>query len=128
MRKKLKILAAADLHGSLDIAKILATKGEQEKVDLVVLAGDLSGYHEMNENILEPFNKIGQKVLFVPGNWDFDEECEVLREGGKSIHNYYVTYKGVGIVGIGSPNWKMSLDSKDFERMKKSFSFTFTST
>ena len=121
MKKKLRILAAADLHGSLDIAKKLAQKGKREKVDLVVLAGDLNGYEEGNKEILEPFRKMRQKVIFVPGNWDFDEECEMFKKSGKNIHNYYVTYGGVGIVGIGSPNWKMNLDNKDFNRMKKNF-------
>lgn len=121
MAKKLRILAAADIHGSLDIAKKLAQKGKQEKVDLVVLAGDLYGYDKSNEEILEPFRKMGQKVIFVPGNCDFDEECKMLERKGKNIHNYYVTYDGVGIIGIGNPNWKLSLDDKDFNMMKKNF-------
>ncbi len=125
MVKKLKILAAADLHGSLDVARSLAKKGLREKVDLIVLAGDIYGYSEGDENILGPFVDAGQKVVFVPGNCDFDEEHERLRKMGKSIHNYYVTYGDVGIAGIGSPNWKLSLDDGDlvairnnFERMK----------
>lgn len=40
MSKKLRILAAADLHGSLDIAEKLSKKGLKEKVVLVVLVGD----------------------------------------------------------------------------------------
>ena len=40
MGKKLRILAAGDLHGDLDIARKLSAKGKKEKVDLVVLAGD----------------------------------------------------------------------------------------
>lgn len=125
MEKKLRILAAADLHGDVDIAKRLSAKGLKEKVDLVVLAGDIYGYAEGEPGILELFRKAGQKVLFVPGNCDFDEEHERLRKMGKSIHNYYVTYGDVGIAGIGSPNWKLSLDDGDlvairnnFERMK----------
>ena len=125
MVKKLKILAAADLHGSLDVARSLAKKGLREKVDLIVLAGDIYGYSEGDENIFGPFVDAGQKVVFVPGNCDFDEEHERLRKKAKSIHNYYVTYGDVGIAGIGSPNWKLSLDDGDlvairnnFERMK----------
>lgn len=121
MDKKLRILAAADLHGDLDIAKKLSAKGLKEKVDLVVLAGDIYGYSEGDENILEPFVKAGQKVLFVPGNCDFDEEHEMLKKGARSIHNYYVTYGGVGIVGIGNPNWKLSLDAGDLAEIKRNF-------
>ena len=119
--KKLRILAAADLHGSLDIAKKLSMKAKRNKVDLVVLAGDIYGYSEGEEGILGPFEKAGQKVVFVPGNCDFDEECAMLEREGKNIHNYYVTYGGVGIAGIGSPNWKLSLDDEDLAGIKKNF-------
>ena len=121
MGKKLKILAAADLHGNLDIAKKLSQKGKKGKVDLVILAGDVYGYEDSDEDILEPFWKEKQKVVFVPGNCDFDNECMKLSQKGKNIHNYYVTYKDVGIIGIGSPNWKLSLDNGDFAGIKRNF-------
>ncbi|MCK5321602.1 metallophosphoesterase [Candidatus Pacearchaeota archaeon] len=121
MEKKLKILAAADLHGNVDIAKRLSEKAKKGKVDLVVLAGDVYGYSEGKPGILKPFRKAGQKIVFVPGNCDFDEECKILAREGKSIHNYYVTYSGVGIAGIGSPNWKLSLDGEDLGSIKKNF-------
>jgi len=121
MTKKLRILAAGDLHGDFDIAKKLSAKAKKNKVDLVVLAGDIYGYVDGDEGILEPFKKAGQRVVFVPGNCDFDEERAMLAKQGKDIHNYYVTYSGVGIAGIGSPNWKLRLDEKDFQNIKKNF-------
>ena len=121
MGKKLKLLAAGDIHGSLDIVKKLSVKAKKNKVDLVVLAGDIYGYSEGNKEILKPFRDAGQKVVFVPGNCDFDEEVEILKREGKSIHNYYVTYGGVGIAGIGSPNWKLSLDDSDLGEIKRNF-------
>ena len=122
MEKKLRILAAADLHGSLDIAKKLSAKAKKNKVDLVVLAGDIYGYSEGEKGILSPFRKAGQKVIFVPGNCDFDEEVGMLRKDGKNINNYYVTYGDVGIVGIGNPNWKLCLDKGDLRSIKRNFS------
>ena len=121
MGKKLRILAAGDLHGDIGIARMLSKKAKKEKVDLVVLAGDIYGYDEGDEGILDSFRKAGQKVVFVPGNCDFDEECKILGRLGKNIHNYYVTYKGVGIAGIGNPNWKLSLDDEDLSGIKKNF-------
>jgi len=119
--RRLRILAAGDLHGSLDVARKLAKKGKKENVDLVILAGDIYGYNEGKPGILEPFMKAGQRVVFVPGNCDFDEDLEKLGSG-KNIHGYYVSYGGVGIVGIGSPNWKLSLDGEDLESIKRNFS------
>lgn len=121
MARKLKILAAADLHEDLNIAKKLSKKAKKEKVDLVVLAGDIYGYSKGNGKILEPFRNAGQKIFFIPGNCESNEECAMLARDGKSIHNYYVTYKGVGIAGIGNPNWKLSLDEEDLENIKRNF-------
>jgi Icc-related predicted phosphoesterase len=42
--------------------------------------------------------------------------------GEKNIHNYYVTYGGVGIAGIGSGNWKLELNEEDFELIRENFS------
>ena len=122
MAKKLKILAAADLHGDFGIARKLSLKGKRERVDLVVLAGDIYGYEEGKPGILDVFAEAGQKVVFVPGNCDFDKETEELTKIGKNIHNSYVTYGRVGIVGIGSGNWKLLLDEEDLVSIKRNFS------
>ena len=37
-----KILAAGDIHGDITLARKLADRAESEKVDLVVLCGDLT--------------------------------------------------------------------------------------
>jgi len=121
MNKKLRILAAGDLHGDIGIARKLSAKAKKSKVDLVVLAGDIYGYDDDDSEILKPFAKAGQKVVFVPGNCDFEEDRARLSKQGKDIHNYYVTYGGVGIAGIGSPNWKLSLDEEDFRGIKNNF-------
>ena len=121
MGKKLKILAAGDLHGSLSVAERLAKKGKREKVDLVVLAGDIFGYEKEDVEILEPFIKRGQRVVFVPGNCDFDEDLEKLKDG-KNLHGRYVCYGDVGIAGIGNGNWKLWLENEDFKLINEVFS------
>ena len=54
--KKFRVLAASDLHGEAKIAKRLAEKAEKEKVDLVVLCGDITGFVE-TKNIIKLLNK-----------------------------------------------------------------------
>ena len=54
MKKKFKILAASDIEGDVQATRKLANLAKKEKVDLVVLAGDLIGWHESSE-ILKPF-------------------------------------------------------------------------
>lgn len=110
--EKLRILAAGDFHGSVDLAKKASAKAKREKVDLVVLAGDIHGPRE-GIDVLEPFRKAGQKVVFVPGNWDTSKEAALLRvQGMKNLDGYYVNYKGVDIVGIGNPDFELELDEK----------------
>ncbi len=121
-KSKLRILAAGDLHGDKEIAENLAKKAESKKVDLVVLAGDLHGFFEGDE-IISPFKKRHQKVVFVPGNWDSSLEVDLLRNVHqiKNLDGYYVNYQGVDIFGVGSPDMKFELDKNDFKKMKKNF-------
>ncbi len=102
MAKKLRILAAADIHGDSRLAMKLAEKAEHEKVDLVVLCGDVTGWVE-SKNIIKPFKDKNKKVLIVPGNWDSFATADFLAEiyGVKNIHGYAVKYENVGFFGAG---------------------------
>jgi len=122
-KKKFKILAAGDLHGDPKVTKKLAEKAEKEKVDLVILAGDLTGWIE-TENLLKPFIEKGEKVIFVPGNWDSGEVSNFFTKlyGIKNVGDHYVKYGNVGIFGLGNPDWQLSLnEKKSFEKLKKEF-------
>ena len=121
--KKFKILAAGDFHGDSSAAKKLAEKAEKEKVDLVILTGDIIGHIE-TENLIKPFIDRGTKVIFVSGNWDSSETSDFLSKlyGVKNVGEHYVKYGNVGIFGIGSPDWKLSLnEKKTFDKLKKDF-------
>lgn len=102
MGKKLKILAASDLHGDSSATKKLAEKAEKEKVDLVVLCGDLTGFTE-SKGLIKPFKDKNQKVLILPGNWDSFATTDFLANfyGVKNIHGYSAEYEGVGFFGAG---------------------------
>jgi Icc-related predicted phosphoesterase len=122
-RKKFKILAAGDFHGDSSVTKRLAETAEKEKVDLVILTGDLTGPIE-TDNLLKPFKERKQKVVFVPGNWESSETADFLSRlyGVKNIGDHYVIYDDVGIFGIGSPDWQMALDEKKaFNKLEKEF-------
>lgn len=122
-QKKFKILAASDIHGDTRATKKLAERAEKENVDLVILAGDITGVIE-TENLIKPFLDKGKKVVFVPGNWDSSVAAETLSKlyGIKNIGDHYLKYGNVGIFGVGSPDWQMSLhEKKTFEKLKKDF-------
>ncbi|NCO11085.1 hypothetical protein CO038_03770 [Candidatus Pacearchaeota archaeon CG_4_9_14_0_2_um_filter_39_13] len=98
----MKILAAADLHGDSKLAKELAKKAEKEKVDLVVLCGDITGFVD-TKGLIKPFKDKGQKVLILPGNWDNFATVDFLAQvyGVSNIHGYSAQYEGVGFFGAG---------------------------
>lgn len=122
--KKFKILAASDIEGDKEATKKLANKAEKENVDLVILAGDLTGLNE-NSEIFKPFIVKGKKVVFVPGNHDTSEMARFLTElyGAKNVGEHYVIYDNVGIFGIGSPDGEISMrdEKKTFDKLKKNF-------
>jgi Icc-related predicted phosphoesterase len=120
-KDKLKILAAGDFHGDSKTSKLLAEKAEKENVDLVILTGDMTGPVQ-TKNIIKPFIDKGQKVLFVPGNWETTEDAQNFSKlyGIKNIENNYLKYKEVGIFGIGSADWALYPDNERvFKKLKK---------
>lgn len=106
-KKKLKILAAGDIHGDSRLVKKLAEKAIKENVDLVILTGDLTYADTEAENLISPFVKAKKEVLIIPGNHEpistTDFFCKVY-PNVKSLHGYYFKRGNVGIFGAGGAN------------------------
>jgi putative phosphoesterase len=100
--KKLRILAASDIHGDTRLTKSLANKASREKVDLVVLCGDILGL-EPSKNLIKPFRDKKQPILMLPGNWDSFATIDFLANfyGVKNIHGYSAVYNNIGFFGAG---------------------------
>ena len=98
----MKILAASDLHGDSKQIKKLAEKAEKEKVDLVVLCGDIMGFVE-TKDIIKPFKDKDKRVIIIPGNWDSFATTDFLAQiyGVRNIHGYSAQYQNVGFFGAG---------------------------
>jgi len=121
---KTKILAVGDIHGDTGLVKRLAEKAKREKVDLVILAGDLTMAEESTDYIVGPFVKAGKKVLLIPGNHESAATIDFLAQmypNTKNIHGYGFKKKGVGIFGAGTANMGIHAirDSDIFELLKK---------
>ena len=91
----MKILAAGDIHGDTTTAKKLAKKAEEEKVDLVVLAGDIVGDDEKLPGVISPFLEKKKKVLFVPGNHESLATADFIAD-------FYGISKYVEILTVGT--------------------------
>ncbi len=118
-RKKFRILAAGDIHGDSKLTKKLAERADKEKVDLVILTGDITGWTE-TKDLIKPFKDKNKKVLIIPGNWDSFATADFLANvyGVKNIHGYSVTYENIGIFGAGGARGPGPGDTTDREIWK----------
>lgn len=119
----MKILASGDIHGDTKLAEKLAEKAEKEKVDLVILCGDLTMAEMSTDNLIGPFKKRNQKVLLVPGNHETIATADFLAQlyGATNLHGYSVKVGDVGLFGCGGANIGLfQLDEKEiFDLLKK---------
>jgi putative phosphoesterase len=105
-KRKIRILAASDLHGDTRQAKKLADVAYKNGVDLVVIAGDITHFDMDAANMIGPFLEKKKKVLFVAGNHDSPATAEFLAEKYKitNLQFYSVKHEEVGIFGCGGAN------------------------
>ncbi len=118
--KKLRILAAGDIHGDSSLARKLAEKAERENVELVILAGDITSPLD-TKNIIKPFKDKNKKVLLLPGNWDSIASVDFLAElyGMKNIHGYSIKSGNVGIFGAGGTPSTEQSEKEIFNTLKR---------
>ena len=122
----MKILAAGDIHGDTRLANELAQKSDKEKVDLVVLCGDLTENEKSTSNIIGPFVKKNKKVLLIPGNHETIATADFLAEmyDATNLHGYSIKFKDIGFFGCGSANIGVfQISEKEiYDVLKKGFS------
>lgn len=122
----MKILAAGDIHGDTRLANELAEKADKEKVDLVVLCGDLTENEKSTSNIIGPFVKKNKKVLLIPGNHETIVTADFLAEmyDATNLHGYSIKFKDIGFFGCGSANIGLfQISEKEiYDVLKKGFS------
>ncbi len=113
----MKILAAGDIHGDIELSRRLAEKGAEENVNFVVLCGDLTFAESSIDNLMKPFVEKGQKVVLIPGNHETEATVDFLcqRYDAINLHGYSFIYKDVGLFGCGSANIGLfQLNENDF--------------
>ncbi len=122
--KKFKLLAAGDFHGDKSAARKLADLAEKEKVDLVILNGDLVE-EEDTSGIIGPFINKKKKVIILPGNHETIATTDFLAElyNVTNLHGYYIKFNDIGLFGCGGANIGLSQLSEDeiYETLKKGF-------
>ncbi|MDP3989645.1 MAG: metallophosphoesterase [archaeon] len=118
----MKILAISDIHGDQSFMKEMAEKGAKEKVDLVVIAGDIFNFDQHKEGMIGPFKAKGLEVAIIPGNHEGLAEINALAEHYKikNIHGYSLRIGDVGIFGCGYADIMRTLSEDEFfETLRK---------
>lgn len=102
----MKILAAGCLHNDIGLIEKLARQADDENVDLVVLAGDLTFGEASTENIIGPFVKRNRKVALIPGNHETVATADFLAKkyGVTNLHGYGMKLGDIGLFGCGGAN------------------------
>lgn len=97
----MKIIALADIHGSLGFLPVICD--EVSRADLVVLAGDITNFGEYEEasRIVSAIRKCNQRILAVPGNCDKAGVSEYLADEGINLDCRAVKVEGVTFLGLG---------------------------
>lgn len=103
---KMKILAFGDIHGDKKLAQNLSEKALAEKVDLVLLCGDLSNFDSYYSGIISQFVNKNIKFAFVRGNHDSEATAEMLLKtyNLKNIDGDFMLYYNIGFIGVGGAN------------------------
>lgn len=118
----MKILAISDTHGDSTLIKKIAKIAKDEKVDLVIHAGDIIWFESISKGIIGPLAE-GRELLMIHGNHDSIETLKHLSElypNTKIIHNKGVERNKIGIFGSGTTDWGFKEDSETvFNELKK---------
>ena len=123
----MKILAASDIHGDQQNIEELVKLAEKEKVDAIILAGDLTFGESSLVGIVGPFKKIGKPIMLIPGNHEtpatVDFLCKKYAPGVYNLHGRAMKIYDIGFFGVGGANIGLfQMDEVDtFEYLKRSF-------
>lgn len=99
----MRMLLAADLHGSRHAIHSIAEGVQINSPDVVVLCGDITQFGPVSfaRKVIEG---ISVKTLAVAGNCDPPEMVGVMEELGVSIHDKKMELEGLKFVGFGGSN------------------------
>ena len=99
----MKILALADFHGHRPSFKRALDKALEEKVDLIVLAGDITHFGNLKtaRELLDILKPSKATILYVPGNCDPPSLAYVEWEDIICLHGRKFKIEDLVFMGVG---------------------------
>ena len=121
-----KIMAIGDVHGDAFLIANLAKKAVKEKIEIIILTGDMTYAETSLDNLIGPFAKEKKKVLILPGHHESAATTEFLAQKyapyAHHLHGEGFIHKDIGIFGAGTANMGIHAipDSSIFELIENS--------
>ncbi|MBR9678804.1 MAG: hypothetical protein GON13_00870 [Nanoarchaeota archaeon] len=112
----MKVLAASDIHGDLNLIKDLVRKAIDNNVDAVILCGDITMFGMEVKGLIKPFKNANLKVLAIPGNHEsfalVDFFSQFYGPNFFNLENGVYKSKGVGFFGSSGTRMGVSGESE----------------
>ncbi len=119
----MKVLAFADVHGSMSSIKKI--KEKSEFVDLAVCAGDMSNWSTDLDEALKGLSKIKKIILMINGNHESDTELkEKCKQYSNLIFIHNASYEVDNYVFFGYGGGGFSFEDDGFVNAAKRFKKT----
>ena len=118
----MKILAFSDLHSDFGALKRLKKKAQKEKVDFIVVAGDLSMFENGFDVALYKLNTLNIPILLIHGNHETRQFAEAESRNFKNanfIHKKSIVKDDVLFLGWGGGGFATS--DKDLDAYSSVF-------
>ncbi|MBS3127813.1 metallophosphoesterase [Candidatus Woesearchaeota archaeon] len=120
-----KIFATGDFHSDSRLTARLAEKASQEKVDLVVITGDITHQEMSTEGLIGPFVKKNKKVALIPGNHESFATADFLSQfyGATNLHGYSLRIGDLAFFGCGGANCGLNqlTEEEIFETLARAY-------
>jgi hypothetical protein len=101
---KIRILAIGDTHGDRGLIRKIAEIAEKEKIDIIILAGDITLAEYTLDYVVGPLKNKVEHVLLLPGNHESIATVDFLAEkyNMHNLHGKSFKKGHVGIFGAGT--------------------------
>lgn len=116
----MKFLTFVDLHEDAKVLKEIVGRASENDIEFMVCAGDLSWFGKNLLFMLKHLNKVGKKVLLLPGNHETDEMFkEALRDYPHCLNFNKKAVKIEDYVFLGYGEGGFSLEDQEFRKVSR---------
>ncbi len=116
----MKILAFADIHGSITKLRKILQKVNKNKPDIILCLGDFTIFENQIEPVMRKINAFKKPVYIIPGN---HETPAIVKRLCNKYRNLHYAHKKIIKLGkytlVGYGNGGFSAKEKGFERFIK---------